>query len=57
MPYNSVAKTLRVTHLHLIEDQWIMLALDAESARYIIKPICEDKFLLWAKEELLKKTS
>lgn len=34
-----------------------MLALDAKSARQIIKPICNNKSLLLAKEELIKTTS
>lgn len=54
IPYNSAAKILCVTCLYLMEDQWMMLALNAESAKHIIKPIYENKFLLLAKEDMVK---
>ena len=40
--------------LHLIEDQWSMLAWLFLSARAIIKPICEDKSLLLANDASVK---
>ena len=39
IPYSSDAKTLRVTHLHLINNQWRILALLFLSVSAITKPI------------------
>src|SRR6266568_8695391 len=43
IPYSSDAKTLRVTRLHLIDDQWTILALLFLSASAITKPIWDER--------------
>src|SRR5438045_3640618 len=43
IPYSSDARMLRVTHLHLIDDQWSMLALLSLSASTITKPIWDER--------------
>jgi hypothetical protein len=48
--YSSEASTLRVTRLHLIEDQCIILALLLASVSVITKPIWEEKSKLFAKD-------
>ena len=54
IPYSLDAKTLHVTRLHLIDDQWRMLALLSLSVNVIIKPIWEDRSWLLAKDESVK---
>lgn len=57
IPYSSAAKTLRVTHLHLIKDQCMIFTLLVASARQIIKLICNDISLLFANEKPVKTIS
>src|SRR6266700_3345016 len=52
--YSSDAKTLRVTCLHLMDNQWRMLALLSLFISVIIKPIWEDRLWLLAKDESVK---
>ena len=49
--YSFKASTLLVTLLHLIEDQYIILALFIESASTITKPIWDDRSLLLVNKE------
>jgi hypothetical protein len=51
--YNSATKMLRVTHLHLIDDQWTILTC-FEFVKYITQSICENKSRLFAKNEIVK---
>ena len=54
IPYSSDAKTLRVTRLHLIDDQWTILALLFLSVSAITKPIWDERSQLLAKDESVK---
>ncbi len=55
--YNSAAKTIRVTRLHFIENQCMMLALLVAWARQITWAIGDDRSLLFANDESVKTTS
>ena len=46
-----------MTLLHLIEDQWMILALSIESAKAITYPIYKERSLLLAKEKSVKTRS
>ena len=52
--YSLDTKTLCVTHLYLINDQWRMLALLFLSISVIIKPIWENRSWLLAKDKSVK---
>ena len=54
IPYSSDAKTLHITHLHLINNQWRMLALLSLSISIMIKPIWEDRLQLLIKNKSIK---
>ncbi len=54
--YNFAARTLRVTRLHFIDDQWTIFAW-FESTRQVTYSIWEDKFRLLAKNESVNTIS
>jgi hypothetical protein len=51
--YNFAARTLRITRLHLIDDQWTMLTC-FEFIKHITSSICENRSRLFAKDEFVK---
>ena len=57
MPYNSEANILLVTLLYLIKDQQTIFALFEASASTSTQLICEDRFLLLAKEAFVNTRS
>jgi len=54
IPYSLDAKTLCVTRLHLIDDQWRILALLSLSISVITKPIWDKRSWLFAKDKSVK---
>jgi len=52
--YNLDAKTLCVTRLHLIDNQWRILALLSLSISIIIKPIWDKRLWLFIKDKSIK---
>ena len=52
--YNSNTKTLYITCLHLIDNQWTILTLLFLSVSTIIKPIQDKRLQLLVKDESVK---
>jgi len=57
IPYNSEARVLCITCLHLVNNQYNMLALFFSSAKMITYLIYNEKSLLLAKDESVNMTS
>ena len=57
MAYSSEASTLLVTLLHLIKNQYIILALFVKLASAITNPIWDDRSLLLANKESVNTRS
>ena len=55
--YSSKASTLLVTLLHLIKDQYIILALFIKSASAITKPIWDNRSSLLVNKESINTRS